>query len=101
VDGVPLTLTLTPCLQHFSMPASPLLSPLQSALLLQVALVDGVPRSLTLKACLQHFLDFRITTIQRRARHRLGKAEARMHLVEGLLTALAQLDAVVQVGVTI
>ncbi|KAF6254075.1 DNA topoisomerase [Scenedesmus sp. NREL 46B-D3] len=61
-----------------------------------VALVDGVPRSLTLKACLQHFLDFRITTIQRRARHRLGKAEARLHLVEGLLTALAQLDAVVQ-----
>jgi hypothetical protein len=31
--------------------------------------------------------------------HRLGKAEARMHLVEGLLSALAQLDAVVQVCV--
>ncbi|WIA34417.1 hypothetical protein OEZ86_012752 [Tetradesmus obliquus] len=61
-----------------------------------VALVNGVPRSLTLKACLQHFLDFRITTIQRRAQHRLGKATARMHLVEGLLAALAQLDEVVQ-----
>ncbi|WIA14237.1 hypothetical protein OEZ85_002775 [Tetradesmus obliquus] len=61
-----------------------------------VALVNGVPRSLTLKACLQHFLDFRITTIQRRAQHRLGKAQARMHLVEGLLSALAQLDEVVQ-----
>jgi DNA gyrase subunit A len=65
---------------------------------LQVALVDGVPRTLTLKACLQHFLDFRLTTIQRRARHRLGKAQARLHLVEGLLQALGQLDAVVQVG---
>jgi DNA gyrase/topoisomerase IV subunit A len=70
---------------------------LHAPLWFQVALVNGVPRTLTLKACLQHFLDFRITTIQRRARHRLGKAEARMHLVEGLLSALAQLDAVVQV----
>lgn len=64
---------------------------------LQVALVNGVPRSLTLKDCLQHFLDFRVDAIQRRARHKLGKAEARLHLVEGLLAALEQLDGVVQV----
>ncbi|KAF8061304.1 gyrA [Scenedesmus sp. PABB004] len=61
-----------------------------------VALVDGVPRTLTLRQFLQHWLDFRVETIERRARHRLGKAEARLHLVQGLLAALAQLDAVVQ-----
>eukprot|EP00883_Tetradesmus_obliquus_P009307 jgi/Sobl393_1/20105/SZX79179.1 len=88
VNGVPRSLTLKACLQHFL--------DFRITTIYNVALVNGVPRSLTLKACLQHFLDFRITTIQRRAQHRLGKATARMHLVDGLLAALAQLDEVVQ-----
>eukprot|EP00878_Enallax_costatus_P019373 GHUV01020438.1.p1 GENE.GHUV01020438.1~~GHUV01020438.1.p1 ORF type:complete len:826 (+),score=272.01 GHUV01020438.1:1150-3627(+) len=61
-----------------------------------VALVNGVPRTLTLKDFLQHFLDFRVDVVERRARHRLAKAEARLHLVEGLLLALDRLDQVVQ-----
>jgi DNA gyrase subunit A len=65
---------------------------------LKVALVGGVPKTLTFKECLQHFLEFREGVVQRRAQHALSKATARLHLVEGLLLALQQLDAVVQVG---
>eukprot|EP00775_Hariotina_reticulata_P008929 gene8929-9106_t len=61
-----------------------------------VALVGGVPKTLTLKDFLVHFLAFREEVVQRRARHRLTRAQARLHLVEGLLIALQQLDQVVQ-----
>lgn len=64
----------------------------------QVALVEGLPKKLSLKQCLQHFLDFRELVVQRRATHALAKATARLHLVEGLLLALRELDDVVQVG---
>jgi DNA gyrase subunit A len=64
---------------------------------MQVALVKGVPKTLSFRECLQHFLDFRVDVVQRRAAHALAKATARLHLVEGLLLALQQLDAVVQV----
>jgi hypothetical protein len=66
-------------------------------LLLQVALVNGVPKTLSFKDCLEHFLEFREGVVQRRAAHALAKATARLHLVEGLLLALQQLDEVVQV----
>jgi HEAT repeat protein len=65
----------------------------------QVALVNGVPKTLSFRECLQHFLDFRVDVVQRRAAHALAKATARLHLVEGLLLALQQLDAIVQVCV--
>ena len=61
-----------------------------------VALVGGTPKTLGLKACLAHFIDFRVGVIERRARHELGKAEARAHIVAGLLLAQADLDAVVR-----
>jgi DNA gyrase subunit A len=63
-----------------------------------VALVNGVPKTLTLKDCLSHFLEFREGVVSRRASFLLAKATSRLHLVEGLLSALGQLDAVVQVG---
>jgi DNA gyrase subunit A len=62
-----------------------------------VALVSGVPQTLGLKQCLQHFLGFREQVVTRRAQHALAKATTRLHLVEGLLLALQQLEAVVQV----
>ncbi|KAI8463558.1 MAG: DNA gyrase, A subunit [Monoraphidium minutum] len=61
-----------------------------------VALVGGVPQTLTLKDFLQHFLNFRVEVVERRARHALGKARARLHLVEGFLAALKDLEAVVK-----
>lgn len=60
-----------------------------------LALVDNEPQTLTLRAFLSTFLDFRIETIARRTRYQLRKAEERDHLLQGLLTALANLDAII------
>jgi DNA gyrase subunit A len=62
-----------------------------------LALVNGQPRQLTLRQLLQEFLSFREQTLSRRYTHELEKAENRLHLVEGLLAALSQLDEVVDV----
>lgn len=60
-----------------------------------LALVDGVPRQLSLRESLQAFLSFRETTLNRRYRHEHDQASDRLHIVEGLLTALDNLDAVI------
>ncbi|MBD2123747.1 DNA topoisomerase (ATP-hydrolyzing) subunit A [Trichocoleus sp. FACHB-262] len=60
-----------------------------------LALVNGEPQTLSLKQCLQVFLDFRIETIIRRTRYELRKAEERDHLLQGLLIALTNLDAII------
>ncbi|MGQ9871459.1 DNA gyrase subunit A [Leptodesmis sp.] len=61
-----------------------------------LALVNGEPQLLTLKQFLNVFLDFRIETITRRTRYRLRKAEERDHILQGLLVALANLDAIIE-----
>ncbi|OAB62722.1 DNA gyrase subunit A [Leptolyngbya valderiana BDU 20041] len=61
-----------------------------------LALVDGEPQLLSLKNSLQVFLDFRIETITRRTQYELRKAEERDHLLQGLLIALANLDAIIR-----
>ena len=58
---------------------------------------DGQPRQLSLRQLLQEFLDFREQTLNRRYSHELGKAESRLHLVSGLLTALSQVDEVIEI----
>lgn len=60
-----------------------------------LALVDNQPRTLTLKAILQHYISYREQVILRRTRFDLAKAEARKHILEGLTTALENLDAVI------
>ncbi|MCL6434386.1 MAG: DNA gyrase subunit A [Leptolyngbyaceae cyanobacterium HOT.MB2.61] len=60
-----------------------------------LALVNGEPQILTLKQFLTVFLDFRVETISRRTRYRLRKAEERDHLLQGLLIALDNLDAII------
>ena len=60
-----------------------------------LALVDNDPQLLSLKRFLQVFLDFRIEAITRRTQYELRKAEERDHLLQGLLIALANLDAVI------
>ncbi|MEA5557259.1 DNA topoisomerase (ATP-hydrolyzing) subunit A [Nodularia spumigena] len=60
-----------------------------------LALVNGKPEILNLKKFLEVFLDFRIESITRRTRYELRKAEARDHLLQGLLIALSQLDAII------
>ena len=60
-----------------------------------LALVNREPQLLTLKHFLQVFLDFRIDAITRRTRYYLRKAEERDHLLQGLLIALGNLDAII------
>ena len=62
-----------------------------------VTLVDGRPATLGLKELLQVYLDHRIEVTKRRTVNRLGKREARLHLVDGLLVAVLNIDEVIQV----
>jgi DNA gyrase subunit A len=60
-----------------------------------VALVDGQPQTLPLKALLQHHIDWRREVVRRRTEFDLAKARDRAHILEGLKTALDNLDAVI------
>lgn len=62
-----------------------------------LALVDAQPRQLSLRQLLQEFLNFREQTLNRLYTHQLSKAESRLHLVEGLLSALSHLDEVIAI----
>ncbi len=62
-----------------------------------VALVDGQPRTLGLKELLEVFLKHRFDVVRRRSQFRRGKAADRLHLVEGLLVAILDIDEVIQV----
>ncbi len=61
-----------------------------------LALIDGEPRLLPLKRALQIFIEHRQTVIVRRSTFELAKARARIHILDGLLIALENIDAVVQ-----
>ncbi len=61
-----------------------------------LALVDGEPRILTLKMALQHYLGHRQEVVTRRSHFELARAKERAHILEGLKTALANLDAVIK-----
>ena len=62
-----------------------------------VCLVDGRPRTLGLRELLEVFVRHRLTVVTRRTRFRLGKRRERAHLVEGLLTAIVDIDGVIAV----
>lgn len=60
-----------------------------------LALVDGVPRTLNLAQALGHYIAHQVDVVTRRTQFRLRKAEARAHIVEGLLKAIDMLDLVI------
>ncbi len=62
-----------------------------------VALVDGQPRTLGLRELLQVYVDHRIEVVRRRSMFRRKKRQDRLHLVDGLVTALLNIDEVIQV----
>jgi DNA gyrase subunit A len=62
-----------------------------------LALVDGEPRTLPLKRLLQIFIDHRQTVITRRSQFDLDKAKARLHILDGYLIALNNIDAIIKV----
>ncbi|WP_327400802.1 DNA topoisomerase IV subunit A [Streptomyces sp. NBC_01288] len=61
-----------------------------------VALVDGQPLTLGLKELLEVYLDHRFDVVRRRSEFRRTKRRDRLHLVEGLLTALIDIDEVIR-----
>lgn len=62
-----------------------------------IALVNGRPEILNLKQLIHHFIEFRHDVVIRRTRFLLKKAEARAHIVQGLIIASNNIDEVVQI----
>ncbi|GHC53238.1 DNA gyrase/topoisomerase IV subunit A [Streptomyces cinnamoneus] len=62
-----------------------------------VALVDGQPLTLGLKELLEVYVDHRFEVVRRRSEFRRGKRQDRLHLVEGLLVALVDIDEVIRI----
>jgi DNA gyrase subunit A len=62
-----------------------------------VALVDGQPRTLGLKELLEIYVDHRLDVTRRRSEYRRRKRQERLHLVDGILIALLNIDEVIQV----
>lgn len=73
-------------------------TPLQESFTINnVALVDGRPHTMGLRELLDVWILHRRTVIRRRSEFRLNKAKERLHLVEGLLLAMLDIDEVIQV----
>jgi DNA gyrase subunit A len=62
-----------------------------------VALVDGVPRTLTLAEMVGYYLDHQMEVIERRTQFRLDQAQARAHILEGLIIAVDDIDEVIKI----
>ncbi len=61
-----------------------------------VALVDGVPKTLKLRELIKYYVEHQREVVTRRTQYELRRAEARAHILEGLLVALDNLDAVIK-----
>lgn len=65
--------------------------------IIDLALVNGVPKLLSLKEMLQCYIDHQVEVVTRRTRFDLAKAQARAHILEGLLIALDNIDEVISI----
>ena len=63
---------------------------------IMLALVDGTPKILSLRQIIHHYIEHQVEVIRRRTQYDLNKAEARSHILEGLLIALDNIDEVVR-----
>ena len=63
---------------------------------IMLALVDGEPKILSLRQIIHHYIEHQENVIRRRTQYDLNKAEARSHILEGLIIALDNIDEVVQ-----
>src|SRR5918912_328111 len=61
-----------------------------------VALVDGVPRTLSLREVISAYVGHQREVVVRRTKYEIGVLEARVHILEGLLIALENLDAIIE-----
>ncbi len=63
---------------------------------IMLALVDGTPKILSLRQMIHHYLEHQEDVIRRRTQYDLNKAEARSHILEGLIIALDNIDEVIK-----
>jgi DNA gyrase subunit A len=72
-------------------------TPLQDSIsVINIALVNGQPKTLSIKQMMDNYIEHRVEVIRRRTAFLLDKAERRLHIVEGLLLALDQIDEVIE-----
>ena len=64
---------------------------------IDIALVDGVPRTLTLPEMLRHYIDHQVDVVTRRTKFDLAKAQKDLHVREGLLIAVDNIDEIVHI----
>jgi DNA gyrase subunit A len=62
-----------------------------------LAIVDGEPKILILKEIIQHFIEYRVQVITRRTNYDLAKAKEKMHILEGFMIALNNIDEVIKI----
>ena len=65
--------------------------------ILNLAIVEGEPKILTLKEILQHYIKYRLEVITRRTTYELNKAKEKMHILEGFMVALKNIDEVIRI----
>jgi len=65
--------------------------------ILNLAIVDGEPKILSLKEILQHYILYRVAVITRRTTYNLNKAKEKMHILEGFMVALKNIDMVINI----
>ncbi len=65
--------------------------------ILNLAIVDGEPKILTLKDIIQYYIEFRVLVITRRTTYDLNKAKEKIHILEGILIALRNIDEVINI----
>jgi len=62
-----------------------------------LAIVDGEPKTLGLKELIEHFIEYRVLVITRRTNYDLKKAKEKMHILEGFMLALKNIDEVIKI----
>jgi DNA gyrase subunit A len=65
--------------------------------IINLALVNGQPKVLSLKSMIQHYLDHQIEVVERRTRYQLTKAEDRIHIVNGYLIGINNIDEIINI----
>jgi DNA gyrase subunit A len=65
--------------------------------ILNLAIVKGEPKILPIKELIQHFIDYRVEIITRRTKFDLKKAQEKMHILEGFIIALKNIDKIIEI----
>jgi len=65
--------------------------------ILNLAIVNGEPKILALKEIIQHYIEYRVVVITRRTTYALNKAKEKMHILEGFMIALKNIDEVIKI----